>query len=284
MAQQLDDKLDVFWNFYDFTQHDIVIIRHPLEKTIAIEHDKHSVVDTHGGIGQYAQWLVRPEDNGKVARFQNTKSLKYLRVHEGATIDADGKGDKECLFNLRKQSTGVFKLESKEYPGKFVGVDDKGIKLDEGGPRSRFTFWIRGHAKPFTHPYLFSMKNVAVIEHCEYKFLSVNDENDKDTRANGDRTERSQWEVEPSEQGTYVKLKNVKNGKYLRIHDKFLGDDVDTEGDGGPLCMFKVHTVDAPNHIKLESTKFPNKFIAVDGGKVRVGKGGPHSVFTCYRI
>jgi len=277
------DPLDVFWNFYDFTEHDIVIIRHPLEKTIAVRHNEHGVVDSFGGVGPYAQWLVRPDEHGKTARFQNTKTTKYLRIHEGATIDANDDGGKESVFHLHKQSTGVYKIESKEYPSKFIGVDEKGVKLDEGGPRSRFSFWTRGAEKPFVHPYLFLMKNIVVIEHTEFKFVCVKDEHDKDTRADGDHSERSEWEAEPSEQGAYVKLRNLKNGKFLRIHDQFLGDDVDTQGDGGALCMFKVHTVDAPNHVKLESTKYPNKHIAVEGGKVRVGKGGDHCVLTFYR-
>jgi len=274
-----------FWDPYNFTQPDIAVIRHPVGQSLGIWHNDLTKPNPRANIEQYAQWLIRPDPHGKEARLQNIKSMKYLRIHEGSDIDVDGNGDKECVFHLHKESTGVFKLESKEYPGKYIAVDNEGVKLGEGGPWTRLSFWTRGPAMPFTHPYLFTLKNIVVIEHREFKYVCVKDEHDKDTRGDCEHKDKdiAHWEAEPLEQGTHVKLRNIKNGKYLRIHDQFLGDDVDTQGDGGELCLFKVHVVEAPNHVTLESVKYPGKYIAAENCKIRVGKGSEHCLLTFYR-
>jgi len=38
-----------------------------------------------------------------------------------------------------------------------------------------------------------------------------------------------------------------------------------------------------PNHVKLESVKYPDVYVAVDGKKARVGKGGGHCSLYFYQ-
>ena len=79
-----------------------------------------------------------------------------------------------------------------------------------------------------------------------------------------------------------VKLQSIKSGKYLRITAQ---SQVNVGGTGGELTRFRYHHYQHPNGVKLQSCKFPNKYIAiVPDGRVLAGNGGIHCHLTFWRM
>jgi len=48
------------------------------------------------------------------------------------------------------------------------------------------------------------------------------------------------------------------------------------------LLILKIHVIDVPNHVLLESIKHAGSYVAVDKNGVRVGTGGPWCEMTVY--
>ena len=81
--------------------------------------------------------------------------------------------------------------------------------------------------------------------------------------------------------GNVIKLQNTHSGKYLRIQG---GNQVNVGGGGGGLTRFRYHIHTHPNGVKLESCKFPGKYIAIrPNGNVAIGTGGIHTRLTFLR-
>jgi len=116
-----------------------------------------------------------------------------------------------------------------------------------------------------------------VIEHPLGEHLRVADDHSTKADPNGQKGKLAQWEADPEKD--YTRFKNSATGKYLRIHE----GNVDVDGTGGPFTQFKIHVIDATNHVKLESIKHSGSYIAVDKDGVRVGTGGPWCEMTIYR-
>jgi hypothetical protein len=62
------------------------------------------------------------------------------------------------------------------------------------------------------------------------------------------------------------------------------GNQIDADGGGGNFTKFKIHYVNMPNGVKLESDRFPGRYVAVKVDKsVRVGSGGKHCLmYFCH--
>lgn len=291
-----EEKIDEFWDFYDFEDVEIVVLRHEIDnETLRANPQDIIRADWHGGTGQFAQWLVRPDIKNNLARFQNSKTGHYLRIHRihedndpknnKYILDVSGDDDgKDNIFKLHKQSIGVYHLESNVHENQFISVSkENGIQIGEVTKHSRIHLFNRGEAKSFTFPYLFALKNTVVIEAYQNAFLNVKNEKDNDVRATGHHwdDDTSIWEAESHEKGRFIKIKNLKNGKYLRITKN--GDDATCDGDGDAECNLEVHVIDAQNHVKLSSVKWPDSYIAVENSKVKIGKGGGYCKLTFYR-
>jgi hypothetical protein len=259
-----------------FAMENEVVVTHTLGKTIRINPDKQNDVDAEGLTGEWAHWKVHLHDHGKKIQLQSVKTGKYLRIHN-TEVDAQGVGGEFTFFKVHRLSNGYAKLESEKYPGKFIAVDKNGVRSGDGGPYCRLGFFRKGDAEAFSKPYHFAQKTHVVMEHQLGEHLRVKDEGSTQPDPHGAKGKLAQWEADP-EKG-YIRFKNASTGKYLRIFD----DKVDVDGEGGPFTHFKVHVVHEPNHVKLESEKFPGKYIAVDKNGVRVGEGGVWCELVVYR-
>jgi hypothetical protein len=121
---------------------------------------------------------------------------------------------------------------------------------------------------------------VVVLKHHLGKTIRVHPDKLEDADSEGGTGEFARWQAELD--GDYVKFKSVKTGKYLRIWQN--GKDVDVDGGGGPFTLFRVHVVEAPNVVKLESERFSGRYLAVnEHGKVIVGEGGNYCVIRVCR-
>lgn len=280
------EDINVFEKLYDFTDIDVVVMRRGFEETLRTNPDDSSNIDMKGDVNEYSQWLVHIENNGRDARIQNVKTMNYLRITEvGSKVDCAGNGNAECLFHIYIQSLGVVKLESNDYPGKFLKIDETGIHVGDNDKWCRIMCFTRGQDTSFVKPYTFDKPSHILIEHIGMRYLAVKHSDSHELVHNGDpHSHVTQWHVEPLEDKQYITLKNHKTGKYIRIHERtLLPDDVVCDGDGKDAeCIFKIYSLETTNQVRLENVKFNNKYIAVDGTKVRVGKGGHHCIFNLY--
>ena len=125
------------------------------------------------------------------------------------------------------------------------------------------------------------MKNTVVLEHRLGAQIRIEDESKDGLSSDGGKGTLAQFEANPIDGGKYVTLQNLGNKKYLQIIND--GNVINCGGDDITNGKFKVYPVEGPNHVRLESEKFPGKFIAVDESGVIVGKGDKPSLFTIYR-
>jgi len=132
----------------------------------------------------------------------------------------------------------------------------------------------------FDSPYQFKQNNLVVLKHHHGKHIRVYPENTNEVDGHGGIGEYAIWLCEL--EGNFIKLKNQYSQKYLRIWQN--GQQIDADGEGGPFTLFKVHFVEFPNVVKLESERFVGRFIAVnEHGKVHVGEGGHNCVIHFFR-
>jgi len=245
--QKLDEILDRFWNFYNFDQSTIVIIHNIYDQIIRAVPNDIGNIDTKGSSDQYSQWLARLDNNEKKISFQNLRTARYLRINNGISVDCDGDGGKECIFRVYYQSVGCVKLESKEYPEKFLNFDENEIKVGKDSHLCRIFCFIKGSYSPFTKPYLFNNTSQVVIEHSFGKYLRIIAHESTELDLDGDRTALSQWECELTEDKQFAKLRNWVNGKYLKIEHISLENNefmISCDGVGDGLCVFKIYIVD----------------------------------------
>ena len=78
-----------------------------------------------------------------------------------------------------------------------------------------------------------------------------------------------------------VRLRNTHTNKYLRI---MRNNDVNVDGGLGQLTLFRYHVHTHPNGVRLESCRFPGKYIAIrPNGAVMHGAGGVHTRLFFFR-
>lgn len=66
------------------------------------------------------------QDGFKVAKFQNTKNNKYLRIMNN-DVNVGGTGGKWTRFKVRPTNGNSVKLESCELAGKYVATQPRGV-------------------------------------------------------------------------------------------------------------------------------------------------------------
>jgi len=96
----------------------------------------------------------------------------------------------------------------------------------------------------------------------------------------------SKWKVQLTKKGSdrFVKFRNEKSGKYLRITNVKSGQ-ANVAGTGDELTLFKVHRLSG-DYYRFESNKYPGKFLRVstDAKTAGVGEGTRNwSKFKVYK-
>eukprot|EP01084_Bolivina_argentea_P126569 224090_1 len=129
----------------------------------------------------------------------------------------------------------------------------------------------------FKSPYQFETNGeVIVLEHSHYGHIRVIPNNLTCVDGNGKQDEYAQWKIELIDDNKYCKLQSLKTNKYLRICKG--GKCIDVNGElNQTYTRFKVYYYSKPNGIKLESDRFPGRYIAVNPSKnIQIGCNGIH--------
>lgn len=117
----------------------------------------------------------------------------------------------------------------------------------------------------FNTPYQFASGNHIVVIHHIYKGSFRISKKDNQVNGCGGTShyqDASKWKI-TLHGNNICKLQNIKTKKYLQFNPKDGGNSINCNGNGGVSCELKVHFISAPNAFKLESAKFPSKFICV---------------------
>ena len=125
---------------YLFKKTNTVIIKGPNGKSIRVKPGDLEVAEGLGKEGQFARFEADPQDGGSKVRFKSIKSGKYLRIFKGGDeINVAGGGGKFTVFKVIEDGgKGKVKLESNEFPGKFVAVGkNDNVRVGGGGPRCK---------------------------------------------------------------------------------------------------------------------------------------------------
>jgi hypothetical protein len=129
---------------YEFAKTNTVVIFHKgggnFTHTLRINPNNHEEADHQGGKGEFAQMEADPQDGGSRVRIKSLKSGKYLRIVGGDKVNFGGTGGKFTVFKVHKIGNGpqggkLVKLESVEFPGKYVAVGQNNVvRVGTGGP------------------------------------------------------------------------------------------------------------------------------------------------------
>jgi len=133
-----------FKNHYEFKVDNTVVIQHRQNgnfqgfHSIRVNPADDEVV-MKGGKGDLAQWKVERQGGNKIM-LKSTKTGKYLRIH-GDKLNAGGNGGQNCPFKVHKGNGPAVKLESVRYAGKYIAVDNNGIRIGNGGDHCKLRFF-----------------------------------------------------------------------------------------------------------------------------------------------
>eukprot|EP01083_Nonionella_stella_P147959 467633_1 len=143
-----------YQHHYHFAHNNQIVLCGYFGKYLRINPNNHSQADGNGGTGSLARWKVYldgKQDEYTVAKFQNTKTGKYLRIYNsGKTLDVAGGGGKWTRFKVHKTGSNKAKLESCEISGKYPAVQRRGPAIGTGGRWTEFTFFRLGDGPPQT--------------------------------------------------------------------------------------------------------------------------------------
>ena len=85
-----------------------------------------------------------PDHHSHTVQLRNKKHGGYLRIHDGGkVVDCGGKGGKFTVFKVHHitEDKNYVKLESVTFPGKFIAVDNNGVRVGVGGKWCALTFY-----------------------------------------------------------------------------------------------------------------------------------------------
>jgi len=277
-------------------------------------------LDSHGGHGKYSIWNIELEGKNYCKLKNSTSGNYLRIWKNGELIDAQGVGGPFTKFKIHFHSPNVVSLESDHFPNHYVAVNANGdVTIGKGGAYCQFhvyhvhnnnnnltlhnvihnvqdTFFPsryeqrqsflppqsqmqKSMTQGFVNEYLFQKNNIVVIKSVHGNHLRVDPNNLQSVDGNGGIGEYAQWQTELCGDNI-IRLKNVKSGKYLRIHN--FGKIIDVNGVGGDYCTFMYHKNGST--IKLESLSFKGSYIAIKPNHhVEIGIGGPHCVLYFYR-
>jgi hypothetical protein len=125
---------------YLFAAKNTCVVEHSGLDNLRSDADGHA--HANGGVGDAAQWEVIPDHNTHTVQLRNKKHGGYLRIHDD-NVSAKGKGGKFTVFKVHHltEDKNYVKLESVSYPGKFVAVDQQGVRVGVGGKFCALTFY-----------------------------------------------------------------------------------------------------------------------------------------------
>eukprot|EP01083_Nonionella_stella_P253166 871414_1 len=127
----------------------------------------------------------------------------------------------------------------------------------------------------FNLPYQFKQSGrLVVVQHSHNGHVRVSPNNMGQADGGGGHGAFAQWRI-MLEGGQHCRLQSTKTNKYLRIFRN--GNVIDVDGGTGPFTKFKIHYHSRPNGIKLESDRFPGRYLAVNPNRtMKIGGGGHH--------
>jgi len=133
-----------FKDAYEFKVDNTVVMQHRQNGNFQNFHSirvnpNNEDVAMKGGKGDMAQWKVERKGGNKV-QIKSTKTGKYLRIKD-QKVDAGGiDGGHHAQFKFHKDGHAV-KLESIKIPGKYIAVDNNGIRIGNGGDHCKLRFF-----------------------------------------------------------------------------------------------------------------------------------------------
>ena len=127
----------------------------------------------------------------------------------------------------------------------------------------------------FNLPYKFQMSGrEVVVQHRHNGHVRVSPNNTSLADGGGQTGQYARWKIF-LEGGSHCRLQSVRTGKYLRLWRG--GREIDVNGGTGPFTKFRIHYHSRPNGVKLESDRFPGRYIAVNPNRtMKIGSGGMH--------
>lgn len=126
--------------------------------------------------------------------------------------------------------------------------------------------------------FMFAQNNMVIIKTPHHKNLRAKPNDQENLDHQGGKGKWARWQAEKD--GGNFKFKNVSTGKYLRLTGQ---NAINCGGVGGPFTVFKVDK-QGGGKAKLESVKFPGKYISVKpNGNIEIGIGGAHTILQFIR-
>ena len=246
------------------------------------KHGKYISVSNEGGkLSKFKRHFIESKEDSENDVLMNGSYDQNNNQQENDNNDDDIKQN-ENVLNMKED--GV-KLESHYCNGLFLSVhpnDGVYIAHKKDNAHNLFYFLVQGKNDEvvlFKKPYDIKSQNTIIISHAFGGSIRMNP-NEDSVDSEGDKDILSRWEALPNEDGTILQFKNVKSGTFLNMKDDKVGC---SEAKSDSNTKFKVHVVQSPNIVKLESISFEGKFISVRQKGLCVGNGGPHCQMTLYQ-
>ena len=128
---------------------------------------------------------------------------------------------------------------------------------------------------PFNLAYQFAVSGKeVVVQHPHSGHIRVSPNNTSLADGGGGEGKFARWRIY-LEAGNHCRLQSIHTGKYLRLWRG--GREIDVNGGTGPFTKFKIVYHNRPNGVRLESARFPGKYIAVNPNRtMKIGSGGQH--------
>jgi len=250
------------------------------------KHGKYISVSNEGGLSSK---FIRHSDSENTNNDIIMMNGNHPNSNNNDTKKNDDNDDDNKNNDKQKKINNILengvKLESFRCGGLFFSVhpnDGVYINKDIDNEHNLLYFLVRGKTDEglFKKPYLLKQQNTIIINHAFGGSIRVNPKNENIVDSKGDKDMLSRWEALPNDNSTTLQFRNVKSGAFLRILDSQVSC---CDGKSDPNTIFKVHVVQSPNIVKLESASFENQFISVRQKGLCIGNGGPHCQMTLYR-
>merc|ERR1712087_651465 len=147
----------------------------------------------------------------------------------------------------------------------------------------------RPTCREFCTDFSFDQSATVILQNQENKFsVRVDQRDTNQLDGSGLLGTSSRWMAKMHSDNQYVSLQNKRTKRYMRMWEDQGQVHVDAKGVAGDkehddrcrdgACRWKVHKHHA--YVRLESRKYPGKYLAVEDGEVRVGTGGKYTRLT----
>lgn len=245
-------------------------------------------VTANGGLGDNARFVVR-RGHGPVVRFHNKATGKYLAIKNGhLTV---GAGGEHCEFFVEQAQAAVF-LKKKHNPNARIGFNSNGQPVPANqlgnGDRGRFFIFDTDHVAPqrsnhHPHPH---HHHPHPHHHPQPNRQQIANAQNKAAANQAASLPQAEFLLTPQIKALALRSMNELKGETVFIVNAATSkpicilpnNGISANGNLGPLSQFRVHRA---GHNQLNPVlKFQNvgtgKYLAIQGGNVRVGTGGEH--------